>query len=65
MSKLKNKVSEGTKKRRNRTGDTLVEKFQLHLTPDQITPILRMGTRPALCRWKRRRCGTWYASSTV
>ena len=37
MSKLKNKVSEGKKKRRKRTGDTLIEKFPIHLTPDQIT----------------------------
>ena len=37
MSYLKNKVSEGTKKRKKRCGDTLIEKFPLHLAPDQIT----------------------------
>ncbi len=37
MSKLKNKVGEGKKKRRKRTGDPLVEKFPLHLTPEQVT----------------------------
>lgn len=36
MSKLKNKVGEGKKKRRKPTGDALVEKFPLHLTPGQI-----------------------------
>ena len=36
MSKLKNKVGEGKKKRRKRAGDPLVEKFPLRLTPDQV-----------------------------
>lgn len=39
MSKLKNKASGDGKKRKKRkpAGDSLIEKFPLHLTPDQIT----------------------------
>ena len=36
MSKLKNGAGEGKRKRRQRTGDALVEKFPLRLTPDQV-----------------------------
>jgi putative transposase len=52
LSKLKNNVGKAKRKRRQRTGDPLVAKFPLRLTPDQVT-IARTLQMEAAKVWNR------------